>query len=378
MRKIVIIPDSFKGTMRSGEICRLVGQEVRRFFPDISILPIPVADGGEGTVDAFLAALPGERIPVTVKNPFLEDMECFYGITGQSNTAVIEMSSCAGLPLAEGRPDPSRTTTYGVGQMMTDAAKRGCTEIIVGLGGSCTNDCCAGAASACGIRFFDKDGNEFLPTGGSLSRVAHIDDSGLDPLLRRCRVTAMCDIDCTLYGENGAAYLFAPQKGADADMVKLLDNGLRSISAVIEHDLGKKSAALPGAGAAGGMGAGMDAFFGAGLKSGIETLLDTIGFDDLARGADLIISGEGRLDSQSLRGKAVIGTAHRAKKLGIPLIAVVGDICGDISDVYEEGVTAVFSTNREAIPGSEAKKRSREDLVLAVDNLMRLLSSLHV
>jgi len=378
MKKIIIIPDSFKGTMRSTEICGLIEKEVRRAYPDIAILSIPVADGGEGTVDAFLSALPGERVSTIVKNPYMEDMTCTYGILEHSSTAVIEMASCAGLPLVTGRRDPSRTTTFGVGQMMRDAAERGCRNMIIGLGGSCTNDCGAGAAAACGIRFLDRSGNAFLPAGGSLCRVTHIDVSGLDPLLKQCRITAMCDIDSPLAGINGAAYLFAPQKGADPAMVKQLDDGLKSISAVMEQDLGQKTATLPGAGAAGGMGAGMHAFFGAGLKNGIEILLDTVSFDDLARDADLIISGEGRLDTQSLRGKAVIGTARRAKKLGVPLIAVVGDVRGDVSAVYKEGVTAVFSTNREAIPSAEAKKRSREDLVLTIENLMRLLAGLHV
>lgn len=375
MKKIVLIPDSFKGTMSSKEICGLMREQIKRHYPEAEVISIPVADGGEGSVEAFLTALNGEKVLVTVKGPFLEEIDSFYGIVN-GKTAVIEMAACAGLPLVGERKQPDLTTTFGVGQMMVDAAKRGCKKIIVGLGGSCTNDCGAGAAAAAGVRFYDQNGRAFIPTGGTLSSARRIDVSGISPDLKNVQITAMCDIDNPLYGENGAAYVFAPQKGADPDMVRRLDDGLKSFSGLIKQELQQDIACLPGAGAAGGMGAGMKAFFNAGLCMGIEAVLDTVNFDELAKGADLVISGEGKLDSQSLRGKVVIGVARRTKRLGIPLIAVVGDIGDRIQSVYEQGVSAVFSINRVAMDFQEARKRSREDLSLTIDNLMRFLQCL--
>lgn len=377
MKKVVLIPDSFKGTMSSTEICTLMEQQIHGRFPEAEVVSIPVADGGEGSVDAFLTALPGERIPIVVKGPFMEEIKCCYGIVNNS-TAVIEMAACAGLPLVSGREQPELTTTYGVGQMIVDAVQRGCKKIIVGLGGSCTNDCGAGAAAAAGVRFYDTSGHEFIPTGGTLSSVARIDKTGICPGLESVEITAMCDIDNPLYGETGAAYVFGPQKGADPEMVRLLDQGLRDISKIIERDLPVRVSGSPGAGAAGGMGAGMEAFFGARLCMGIETVLDTVNFDRLAGDADLVISGEGRLDSQSLRGKVVVGVARRTKKLGVPLIAVVGDVGDHIESVYEEGVSAVFSINRVAVAFSEAKARSRSDLSHTVGDIMRLLAAFHL
>lgn len=376
MKKIVLLPDSFKGTMSSKEICAIMSKQIRQNYPGAEIIPIPVADGGEGTVDAFLTALKGEKIPLTVKGPFGDDMESCYGIVN-GDTAVIETAACAGLPLAGDNKRPDLTTTYGVGQMMTDAAKHGCKKIIVGLGGSCTNDCGAGAAAAAGIKFYDQAGRCFLPTGGTLSSVARIDASQICPELLNTKITAMCDIDNPLFGENGAAYIFAPQKGADPTMIRQLDENLAYFSAVIRRDLHRDVSTLPGAGAAGGMGAGMKAFFHAELRMGIETVLDTVNFDKLAENADLVISGEGKLDAQSLRGKVVVGIARRTKKLGVPLVAIVGDIGDNVESVYDEGVSAVFSINRVAVDFKEAQKRSKSDLALTMDNLMRFLHFLN-
>jgi glycerate kinase len=379
MKKFILIPDSFKGTMSSAEICGIMEECIRVYYPQAEVISIPVADGGEGSVDAFLAAAGGKKVAIPVKGPYMEDLTGFYGVLDGGATAVIEMAACAGLPLVSGNLHPDRTTTYGVGQLMADAAKRGCGRIIVGLGGSATNDFGAGAATAAGIRFFNSSGKEFVPTGGGLSRVAHIDVSGLLPELKAAEIITMCDIDNPLYGPQGAAYVFGPQKGADPAMVEFLDGQLRSVSDTVIRELGVDVSVTPGAGAAGGMGGGMVAFFGSRLQMGIETVLDTVRFDGLLEGADMVFTGEGKIDTQSLRGKVVIGVARRVKnraalgKTAAPVIAVVGDIGDNIEGVYDEGVAAVFSINRVAVPFEQAKPRARDDLRLTMDNLMRFI-----
>lgn len=373
MKKFVLIPDSFKGTMSSLEVCRIMGESIRRHFPQAEVLSLPVADGGEGSVDAFLTAAGGKRVSLRVKGPYGEEIDSFYGIT-PDHTAVIEMAACAGLPLSEGVMRPDLASTYGVGQLMVHAAEQGCRKLIICLGGSCTNDMGAGAAAAAGIVFRTPAGEEFVPTGATLGQISSISREGLHPLLRECEIIAMCDIDNPLYGESGAAYVFAPQKGADAEMVRMLDQNLRSAAQTVKEQLSVSLDEVPGAGAAGGMGGGMLAFFGARLQMGITTVLDALAFEQRARGADFIFTGEGKLDTQSLRGKVVVGVARRAQKIGVPVIAVVGDIGDDIDAVYEEGVCAVFSINRVAVDFSQAKLRSRQDMALTMDNLMRFLS----
>jgi glycerate kinase len=374
MKKALLVPDSFKGTMSSSEICSIMEERVLAYFPKAEVLKLPVADGGEGSVDAFLTACGGEKITIPAKGPYFEDIDAFYAILSDRKTAVIEMAACAGLPLVEGNPNPALTTTYGVGMLMLDAVKRGCEKIIVGLGGSATNDFGAGAAAAAGIRFVDGNGTEFTPTGGTLSRIARIDPGGLDAGLRRAEIITMCDIDNPLYGKNGAAYVFAPQKGADPKMVSFLDGQLEAAAEAAKRDLGRDVAETPGAGAAGGMGGGMVAFFDSRLQMGIETVLETTHFDSLVQDASLVITGEGKIDTQSLRGKVVIGVARRAKKHAVPVIAIVGDIGDGIEAAYDEGVSAVFSINRVSLPFSENRKRSRSDLRLTVDNLMRFMA----
>ncbi|MDR3248763.1 MAG: glycerate kinase [Treponema sp.] len=373
MKKIILIPDSFKGTMSSSEICAIMEERIHAHFPRAEVISIPVADGGEGSVDSFLAAVGGEKVSVPAKGPYMEDMTGFYGLIDQGAAAVIEMAACAGLPLAGGKLHPDQTTTYGVGQLMADAAKRGCRKIVVGLGGSATNDFGAGAAAAAGIRFFDKEGRDFVPRGGSLSRIDRIDASGLLPELKAAEIVTMCDIDNPLYGPQGAAHVFAPQKGADAAMVEILDGQLRAVSAAVIRELGIDVSDVPGSGAAGGMGGGMIAFFGSRLQMGIETVLDTVRFDQLLEGADLVFTGEGKIDTQSLRGKVVIGVARRAKKFGVPVIAVVGDIGDNVEGAYDEGVAAIFSINRVAVPFEKAKPRAPGDLALTMDSLLRLM-----
>jgi len=346
---------------------------VHTYYPDAEVISIPVADGGEGTVDSFLNAVGGRKVHLTVKGPYFEDIQSFYGVL-PDNTAVVEMAAAAGLPLVGENRNPGKTTTYGVGQLIEHAANSGCKKIIVGLGGSATNDGGAGAAAALGVCFRNFRGEAFIPVGESLSEIASIDLSGLNPVLKEVELITMCDIDNPLCGPQGAAAVFAPQKGADEDMVRVLDANLAHMAEVIKRDLGKDIINLKGAGAAGGMGGGMVAFFGSTLQMGIETVLDAVNFDSLLDGADLVFSGEGKIDSQSLWGKVVIGVARRTRQRGIPLIAIVGDIGDDIESIYDEGVSAVFSINRVAIPFSEAKLRCKKDLALTMDNIMRFIS----
>lgn len=373
MKKILLIPDSFKGTMSSSEICEIMKKAIHTYYPETEVISIPVADGGEGTVDSFLAAVGGKKVHLTVKGPYFEDIKSFYGIL-PDNTAVVEMAAAAGLPLVGENKHAEKTTTYGVGQLISHAVASGCRKIIIGLGGSATNDGGTGAAAALGVRFINAKGESFIPVGESLSEIASIDTSGLDPDLKGVEMITMCDIDNPLCGPRGAAAVFAPQKGADEAMVRILDQNLAHMAEIVKKDLGRDIINLKGAGAAGGMGGGMAAFFGSKLQMGIETVLDAVHFNELLDGADLVFSGEGKIDSQSLGGKVVIGVARRTKKKGVPLIAIVGDIGDDIEGVYDEGVSAIFSINRVAIPFSEAKLRSKSDLALTMDNLMRFIS----
>ncbi len=376
MKKIAVVSDSFKGSVTSSEICAIVAAEAKRFFPACEVVGLPVADGGEGTVDSFLECMSGEKIFIEAAGPNFERRTAFYGRFGE--TAIIEMAAAAGLPLVGDDKNPMLTTTYGVGELMLHALEHGAKRLILALGGSATNDGGCGAAAALGTRFYDAAGAEFIPTGGTLCNIARIDNAVTERLLSGVEVVAMCDIDNPMHGERGAAYVFAPQKGADAEMVRVLDAGLVSLDRVISREMGKSVAGIPGAGAAGAMGAGAVAFFGAKLNPGIETVLDTVRFEERISGADFVITGEGKLDSQSLRGKVVIGVARRAKQAGVPVFAVVGDVGDDIDEAYAVGVTAIFSTNHLAIPFSEAKARSAKDYRLTIENLFRALAALKI
>ena len=375
MEKILLVPDSFKGTLSSRQVCQVMAGQLRRFFPQAQVKSIPVADGGEGSVEAFLAAAGGERRTRTVTGPFGEPVEAFYGVLGDGRTAVIEMAACAGLPLAEGRLNPERATTYGVGELLLAAKEAGCTKAILGLGGSCTNDGGAGAAAALGAKFTRADGTAFVPTGGTLGEIAALDVSPVAQALQGMELTAMCDIDNPLYGEAGAAAVFAPQKGADTAMVARLDAGLRHLGQVSARCLGRDFSHLPGAGAAGGLGFGMAAFCGAQLRMGIDAVLDAVGFDSLLPGTDVVFTGEGKIDSQSARGKVVSGVAARCRKAGVPVVAVVGQIGQGFEEMYQQGLTAVFSINRAAQPFAESRFHAGENLALTMENIARLLAA---
>jgi glycerate kinase len=375
MKKVVVIPDSFKGTLSSAKICGILGGKIKEHFPDCEVVSIPVADGGEGSVDCFLAALGGEKVPVSGKGPYFEDINAFYGLLDDGKTAVIEMAACAGLPLVEDRKDPRKTTTYGVGQLILDAANRGVKKIIVGLGGSSTNDGGCGAAAAVGIKFRNARNEKFIPVGGTLHEIESIDLSGKAEVLNGIEIITMCDIDNPMVGPTGAAHIFGPQKGADPEMVLLLEEGVKHLAEVIRRDLRKSLGDIPGTGAAGAMGAGMIAFFDSKLQMGIETVLDTVHFNSLISDADMIFTGEGKMDNQSLRGKVVIGVARRAQMQNIPVIVIVGGAEEGIDTAYGLGVSSVFSINRLPEGFETSRYKSVENMTFAVDNLLRLIKS---
>ncbi len=376
LRKCIVLSDSFKGTLSSREICRITRSVAAELIPRCEFLALPVADGGEGTVECFLDGCGGEAVRLSVTGPFPgEEKEVVYALL-PDGTAVIECASSAGLPLVEGRKDPLRTTTFGVGEQMLHAVQNGAKRIILGLGGSATNDGGCGAAAALGVRFCDAAGKSFLPTGGTLQNICRIDASAAQELLKSCPVTVMCDIDNPLYGPQGAAHVFAPQKGADVQTVQLLDEGLRSLDRAMQSCLGVSAAALPGAGAAGGFGAGAAVFFGAELRSGIETVLDQLQFEEKLKGCDLVVTGEGRLDRQSLRGKVVAGVAKRAKAKGVPVVALVGSVGEESDAVYKMGVSAVFSINRRAQDFHRARQYTAANYRRSFANLIRLLRAM--
>jgi len=379
MKKIVIAPDSFKGTLSSSDVCSIMKKCVLNHFPDCHVDAFPIADGGEGSVACFIEMLGGKLVFLNCSGPHFTPVAAAYAIlpeerNGFVKTAVIELASAAGLSLAGERKDPSSATTYGVGELISAALADGCQKIILGLGGSCTNDFGCGAAAALGMRFLDSSGKEFIPTGASLCDINIIDTSHINDKLADTEILVMCDVDNPVYGKNGAAHTFAAQKGADEDMIKLLDCGLIHICSIVRDQLGIDVSTLPGGGAAGAAAAGMFAFFGARLVSGIDTVLDTIGFDDIIKDADIIFTGEGLLDSQSLHGKVISGVGKRAESAGVPCVAVVGGVKdSEINEIYNRGISAVFSINRLPLDLSVSSGMSAENLSSEFDNILRLI-----
>jgi len=269
--------------------------------------------------------------------------------------------------------NPCDTSTYGVGEMIAHAVRYGCKKIVLGIGGSCTNDGGCGLAAALGVRFLKKDGKGFVPTGGTLSEIAHIQREEALIRMNDVQIVTICDIDNPMFGSEGAACIFGPQKGADPEMVEVLDANLRYLSEKISNDLGINVSGLPGAGAAGAVGAGMAAFFGSKLQSGIQTVLDLVRFDEIIKDTDLIITGEGQIDSQSLRGKVVIGIAEKAKKQQVPVLALVGSVGDGAEAAYSMGVTSIISINRKAEDFSLSRYKSKENLAATVEAILRLV-----
>ena len=373
MQNFILVPDSFKGTLSAIEVCNIMKSSIKNLYKDAYIISVPVADGGEGTVDSFLYALGGEKKSVWVSDAFNEQKILAHYAMLKDDIAVIEMAACAGLPLVKNRLEPDKTTTFGVGELIIDAINSGAKKIILGLGGSATNDGGCGMAAALGVKFKDEQNQEFIPTGGTLSQIYKIDMNNIYSKIKDVEFISMCDVDNPLCGKLGASAVFAPQKGADEDMVKLLNEGLAHLAKIIKRDLHIEVKDVKGAGAAGGLGAGSIAFLQSKLTKGIDVILDTIKFDELVSKADIVFTGEGKFDSQSLHGKVVMGVANRSQKYKTPVIVVTGAIGENIQEAYNKGITAIFSINKEPMEFSKSALKSKENMILTMENILRLL-----
>ena len=356
--KIIMAPDSFKGTLSSVSVCDILGGVLKEKYPEAEIVKIPIADGGEGTSEAYLHIFGGEMITVKAESPLGNIIDANYALL-KDKTAVIETAAASGISI-EKENDALRASTYGTGLLVLDALNKGAERIILGLGGSATTDGGTGFLSALGVKFLKSDG-VFVPRGGiGLAELDRIDLSGLDKRLQHTPLTVLCDVKNPLFGETGAAFVFAPQKGADEEQVKRLDNELRKLAEVTAGTLGKDFSMLPGAGAAGGMGFAAAAFLGAKLQSGIDCILDAAGFEALSENADLVITGEGKMDSQSLFGKAPFGIAKRSKAK--KTIAVVGLFEADRAEAKTLSIEEVIETNPLHLPFEEIKDKAEEML----------------
>lgn len=371
IKQVIIAPDSFKGTMEAAQVCRIIQASVRNYFPAAAVRCIPMADGGEGMVDAYLELLGGRKVFLTVQGLQGRLVACHYGIL-PDGTAVMEMAACAGLPLLDGALDPMHTTTYGVGEMLLHAERNGIRRVLLGIGGSATVDCGLGMAAALGYRFLDKNGAQVEAITCHMADIASIIVPDRKPKLD---IIAACDVDNPLCGETGAIYTFGKQKGISEEMMPQMDAQVKRFARIIAKQTGVNVLDVPGAGAAGGMGAALLAFLNAKLKPGVELLLDAVGFDSLLKETDIVFTGEGRIDWQSIRGKVPVGVARRAQAAGVPCIALCGSVGEGAEQVFQKGVTAIFSAIGEACDFSQVKKNCIRDLKLLSDSVMRLLAA---
>ena len=375
MRKIVLAFDSFKGSVSALEISSELTQTIREEWPDCEVCSFPIADGGEGTVQAIERSLPVVKYCCSVHGPLMEKVDASYVVT-EDGTVILEMASANGLPLVpEGLRNPMETTTLGTGELIVDAINRGCRKFVVGLGGSATNDAGIGVMHALGVRFFDKAGRELEPKGKNLEYIVHVDQSRLHPDLSSCQFVLACDVTNPFYGPDGAAFVFAPQKGANTQQVEALDKGLRSYATCLKKEIGCDVACIPGAGAAGGMGGGLLAFLNAELKSGIDIILDLMGFDEALSGTDVVLTGEGKIDAQTGMGKALSGVLTRARLVGVPVVGIGGSV-EDINQLNQLGFTALFSMQSAPVSLEQAMRKeiALQNLSNTVKQVLRLLS----
>ncbi|EMT38830.1 glycerate kinase [Thermoanaerobacter thermohydrosulfuricus] len=374
--KILIAPDKFKGSLSAFEVADSIEKGILKVFPEAVIEKVPMADGGEGTVESLVDATGGKIIKTNVKDPLFRDIESFYGILGDGKTAVIEMAAASGLYLLKDyERNPMITTTYGTGQLVKDALDRGCRKFIIAIGGSATNDGGAGMAMVLGVKFYDEDGREIGLGGGELSKIYSIDTSNLDDRLKECEFIVACDVANPLIGENGASRVYAPQKGATKEMVEVLDKNLEHYGKLLEKYFNKKIIDVPGSGAAGGLGAGLMAFLNAQLKSGIEIIIETLKLEEKIKEADIVISGEGKIDFQTAFGKTISGIAKLCKKHNKPLIVIAGMV-EDIEKLYEIGVSSVFSTMEKPMSLEDAIKNAPTLLEKSAERIFRLIKAI--
>lgn len=374
--KIVIAPDSFKENLTSLEVASELETGLRRVWPDAEYIKVPMADGGEGTVQSLVDATGGRIVKCAVTGPLGQKVLASYGLLGDGRTAVIEMAEASGLPLVpKAERDPLRATTFGTGELVADAVNRGVEEIIIGLGGSATNDGGVGFAQALGVRFIDKDGAPITEPlgGGRLDEVYAIDSRWINPGLALVKVSVACDVTNPLTGEKGASAVYGPQKGATPEMVQRLDRNLGHLAALIKRDLNADIAERPGAGAGGGMGAGLMAFTNATLKRGVELVVAATRLDEHMKGASLAFTGEGRVDFQTAFGKTPAGVAASAHRNGVPVVAIGGGLADDASGVFQHGIDAIESATPNAMPLDVAMKKSRQYLQDAAERVARLI-----
>ncbi len=368
--KIVIAPDSYKESLSALEVASAIEAGFREIYPDAEYVKLPVADGGEGTVEAMVAATQGRVVQVEVTGPLGEPVQGFYGISGDECCAFIEMAAASGLELLP--PDarnPLKTTSWGTGELIRHALDLGVTRIIIGIGGSATNDGGAGMVQALGAQLLTADGQPIAPGGAGLSTLAKIDISGLDPRLAQCQIDVACDVTNPLIGDKGASAVFGPQKGATPEMVVQLDRALAHYAGQIAQDLDLDVLTLEGGGAAGGMGAALYAFCGAHLRPGIDIVTDALHLDALVADADLVITGEGRIDSQTIHGKVPVGVARVAKRYQIPVIGIAGSLTADVGVVHQHGLDAVFSVLHRICSLDEALAEAGTNVRMAARNI---------
>jgi len=370
--KIVVAPNAFKGSMTAGRAAAAMAEGILRVLADVQIDLVPVADGGDGLVDVALDALQGERCKLLVTGPRFDLVEAEFCHVPEQSFAAIEMALASGLALLpEDMRDPTQTTTLGTGELILAALDLGVKKIGVGIGGSATCDGGIGMATALGVRFLDAAGRPVSPVGGALQDIAHIDISGLDSRIGDTHIEAVCDVENSLLGEQGAARVYGPQKGADPGQVEQLESGLKNLARVIKADFDLDVYGLPGGGAAGGLGAGLHVFLGAVLRPGVDVVLDLVGLDEKLKGADLVLTGEGQVDFQTAFGKAPAGVAMRAKKQQIPCIVVAGSVGENLGDLHKQGVDAVFSLCSGPMSLQEAMQQAEFSITRVTEQVFR-------
>jgi glycerate 2-kinase len=375
IRKIILAPDSFKGTISAIEVCSILEQSAREFLPAATLVKLPLSDGGEGLADSLIFAAGGRKIRVAALDPLSRPIEAEYGIL-PDQTAIVEMAAASGLPLLDAsEQNPLLTTSYGTGLLIADALARGCQKIILGLGGSATNDGGIGAASALGFRFWGDEG-EVAPIGASLPAIRRIDLAGILPALRTARILIACDVTNPLYGPRGAAAIFGPQKGATPDMVSLLDFGLHNLANILRRDFSFDPQQIAGSGAAGGLAVPFLLLGQTTIRSGLDLVLEQMDFSGQLAECDLVITGEGRTDEQSAMGKVLSGVARRAYLAGKPVIALSGAIEPGSEVLYQEGITAMFACVRKITDLKHALADARKNLASAAADIFRLIAAL--
>ena len=373
--KFLFASDSFKGTLSSQKTAELLTEAAREIFPDCQCDSIVVADGGEGTTDAVLAATDGKKISVQVHGPLWESITCNYGMLDEKR-AVMEMAAASGLPLVpEEKKDPRYTTSYGTGEMIADALNRGFRDISIAIGGSATNDGGIGCIRALGGKFLDENNQELKGCGEDLIKIRKIDLSGLNPLIKECKFTVMCDVTNPLCGKDGATYTFGRQKGATPEIQKELEEGMCNYRDIIKEQFDLDMDNIPGAGAAGGLGTALMVFLNGTLKSGIETVLDLVDFDEHLKDVDVVVTGEGATDWQSVFGKVMQGVGVHCKKHHIPAVAIVGSMGTGAEDIFNYGIDSIITTVNGIMPLSDALNHAEELYLGAARRLFRLLKA---